>query len=324
MSGLLRRIKRSRAADAGENPAEGPAAAPAAAPTSEVPAPAIERDPDTPAGLEAGAAVAPPAGRPGRLRRRLRYLRRARELMLRDLGGLVYEVHRSGGGDYSGHGAVIGSKVARLTSLDAESDAIEAALAAPRSETVVFQPGVGGTCDFCGELYSSAARFCSHCGSPTGSAVRATAAVAQPRALQAMPNAPGESAARVLGAVRAADQPALVRRDEIAPGGDEPKPADEVRAADEPTAAEEPKRADEPAAAEEPKPTEAPAAAGEAPESEAPTAEIEPAAPSDQGAAPDEPARNPFSGISNGRTEDDTSPPELSSGDPLASRESRP
>src|ERR1700757_4247302 len=30
----------------------------------------------------------------GRLRRRLRYLRRLREIALRDLGGLVYDLHR--------------------------------------------------------------------------------------------------------------------------------------------------------------------------------------------------------------------------------------
>jgi hypothetical protein len=306
MSGLLRRIKRSRAADAGETPAEGQAAAPDGAPTrAETPAgdavgarraPLIQADPELPAGVDPdAAAMQPPQGRRGRLRRRLRYLRRARELMLRDLGGLLYEVHRSGGGDVAAHGTVIAAKVQRLASMDAEAGAIETALAAPRAEAVVFQPGVGGTCNFCGELYGSAARFCSHCGSPTGSAVRATPApVSGPaRPVPPMP------------------KPA------------EPEPSDDV-ATDE-TAEIEPRAGTDDV---------------EADETTAETAVIEPqagsgdvkadAAPDDEptgqdGSADDEPgtdrSRNPFGGIGNGRAEDHA-PPDLSSGDPLA-RESR-
>ena len=152
-----------------------------------------------PAGLDpAQAAAQATTGRRGRLRRRLRYLRRARELMLRDLGGLLYEVHRTGGGDVAAHTATIGAKVERLAGLDAEAAAIETALAAPRSQTVVFEPGIGGTCDVCGELYGSAARFCSHCGSPVGAAAPALPAPpAEPRPVPAMPKAPaGRAAAR--------------------------------------------------------------------------------------------------------------------------------
>ena len=229
MSGLLRRIKRSRPADAGEPLPEGQAAEPQGAPprrdaaaaavtrTHRPPArrrggadsrrrrrargrakPARERrpapgpagagpppPPDPAAGTAAGpargperagrhrpgrGADAPPAGRRGRLRRRLRYLRRARELMLRDLGGLLYEIHRTGGGDVDAHANVVGAKVQRIAGLDAEAHALEAALAAPRAEAVVFEPGVGGTCAVCGELYGSDARFCSNCGTPIGAA----------------------------------------------------------------------------------------------------------------------------------------------------------
>jgi hypothetical protein len=234
MSGLLRRIKRSRSADAGETRAEGQAAgaegAPTTAETAKLPAgataPAIKADPDTPAGLDLSEAVAPPAGRRGRLRRRLRYLRRARELMLRDLGGLLYEVHRTGGGDVSAHSAVIGGKVERLARLDAEAAAIETALGAPRGEAVVFEPGIGGTCAVCGELYGSAARFCSHCGTATG----ATAVTpAEPRQVPAMPKAPAATGdeARGLDATGAGREPE--RADEPTPELDhtgEAKPAD--------------------------------------------------------------------------------------------------
>src|SRR5215218_10962822 len=172
MSGLLRRIKRSRAADAGETHAEGQAAGPEGAPTTaetaKLPAaataPAIKADPAVPAGLDPAEPVATPAGRRGRLRRRLRYLRRARALMLRDLGGLLYEVHRSGGGNVEAHATVLTAKVQRISGLDAEAHALETALASPRPDALVFEPGIGGTCPNCGELFSSAAHFCTNCG----------------------------------------------------------------------------------------------------------------------------------------------------------------
>lgn len=143
-------------------PPGGPAlGAPAATPVS---APVAEG----PAGLDpAEAAARPPAGRRGRLRRRLRYLRRARELMLRDLGGLVYEIHRTGGGDLPAHAGLMAGKIERLATLDAEAHSLEAVLAAPREQVALFEPGVGGACDACGELYGSDARFCSRCGTPT-------------------------------------------------------------------------------------------------------------------------------------------------------------
>jgi len=213
MSGLLRRIKRSRPADAGEPSTEGQAAAPeggaasqgepapidaapgagsaastgaaaprawltpgeptgephtaaAPAPAPATPRPVLVANPDAPAGLELEHQTTPlpPAGRRGRLRRRLRYLRRARELMLRDLGGLLYEVHRSGGGNVEAHATVLTAKVQRISGLDAEAHALETALASPRPDALVFEPGIGGTCPNCGELFSSAAHFCTNCG----------------------------------------------------------------------------------------------------------------------------------------------------------------
>jgi len=218
MSGLLRRIKRSRAADTGETSASGRVAGPDGAPTAETSAavassakttelpagtaavvadaPVHRADPGVPAGLDAaGAAPRVVTGRRGRLRRRLRYLRRARELMLRDLGGLLYEVHRTGDGDVTAHTATIGAKVERLAGLDAEAAAIETTLGATRGEAIVFEPGVGGACDVCGELYGSAARFCSHCGAPAGAPARVTAASpGEPRPGPVMPKAPAAAA----------------------------------------------------------------------------------------------------------------------------------
>jgi hypothetical protein len=253
MSGLLRRIKRSRTAGAGEAPPEGqaaspdgepptagapadspvpPSATPTSTPTAELPAaeataeqPAADPDapepligdaqatepeaagtplaepqpaqpaepapvPEVPAGQEpVELSVRAPVGRRGRLRRRLRYLRRARELMLRDLGGLFYEIHRTGGGRVDAYATVVNAKIERISGVDAEARALETALTAPRGESIVFEPGVGGTCAVCGELYGSSARFCSNCGTATGSGVHAPAAPAMP-APPPMPPAP--------------------------------------------------------------------------------------------------------------------------------------
>ena len=219
MSGLLRRITRSRTADAGEAPPEGRAAAPDGAPhAADLPAGDAARpagdaaagDPvrattvlATPAGLDpAEGPVRPPAGRRGSLRRRLRYLRSARELMLRDLGGLLYEIHRTGGGNVDAHAPLVDAKVQRLVDVDAESRALEAALGAPRSAALVFQPGIGGSCPACGELYALGARFCATCSRPTNAVpvasgdhpVRAMPAAPEAPAAPAMPAAPEASA----------------------------------------------------------------------------------------------------------------------------------
>jgi hypothetical protein len=175
MSGLLRRIRRPGAAE--ETRTE---------PTT--PAPAHGSAPEAPAQREDGqrlpAGIAPedlerrgatgrrsrlwrrarhhrrPPGPRVRPPRRARFLRRARELALRDLGGLVYEARRR---EQDG-GKLVEDKVARLSAIDSELSGIEATLGVPRAETVIREPGVGGTCARCGELHGSDARFCSYCG----------------------------------------------------------------------------------------------------------------------------------------------------------------
>jgi hypothetical protein len=378
MSGLLRRIKRSRPADAGEPLPEGQAAAPEGAahatdpatavtePASpETPEPKTEKpvllaDPNTPAGVDpATASMRPPAGRRGRLRRRLRYLRRARELMLRDLGGLLYEVHRTGGGNIDAHRNIVNAKIERISGLDAEAHALETALATPRAEAVVFQPGVGGTCPVCGELYGSAARFCSNCGSQIGVAglpapaqdPTPTPAPASRESVFGRPAPPAQALSTgdpLRASAPAADQPT-----EDLGAAESPAASDETSAAEPATAetaASDDTAVTEPAAAEQPPVTEEPAGAdpsvdepssasddtavaepeaAEAPGNE--TAAPEPAAsdetgeprPSDGAQQQPDAAQNPFSGLRNGRAEENHSPPELSSGDPLVTRETR-
>jgi hypothetical protein len=275
-------------------------AVPVADPAAEAPpvaeAAVVLPEPEGPAGLDpADAAMRPPAGRRGRLRRRLRYLRRARELMLRDLGGLVFEIHRTGGGDMASHAPIVAGKVDRLRQLDAESVALESALDTPRGEAVVFQPGVGGTCVVCGELYASTAKFCSECGTSTA------AVPEQPAPASPIVGAPVVEPGGSLGFAKAG--PAAFT------SGD---PLAQRHAADpQPEAAEPPAE-----------PAEAPTAG----ESE-PAAAAEPAEPaSEPGAAePAEPA--PRAGAAEpapARTEPERNgvvPPTLSPGDPLATRD---
>jgi hypothetical protein len=136
----------------GEDGATGhaaPASAPAA-PTTETPS-------------------APPAPTPtpawltrGRLRRRLRHLRGARELGLRDLGGLVFDLHRF----ERERPDLVKAKLEALATLDTERRQLEDALDDHREVDVLREPGLA-SCTSCGALLASEARYCSNCGKPT-------------------------------------------------------------------------------------------------------------------------------------------------------------
>jgi hypothetical protein len=270
MSGLLRRIRRPGAAEenrtepiAPPEPAHG-SDAPTAPDGERSPAPAVRAD-----GRPLPAGVAPEdlerragTGRRGKVRRRARFLRRARELALRDLGGLVYEAHRR----EQDSGALVKEKVQQLAVLDAELLGLETELGTPRGDTVLREPGVGGTCPRCGELHASNARFCAACG------LDLTAAPAEPEAVSGGAEAaPAEATAEPApaeGKAAAAEEAAKPAAAEGAAAASEataaePAPAD---GAAEPAAAE-PAPADgaaEPAAAE-PAPAEAEAAPSEQP-----------------------------------------------------------
>jgi hypothetical protein len=178
MSGLLRRIRGARATapdpapdQAAAWPGEAPAREQTAgdqtagdAATSEHPSTA----PVLPAGVDLDVLVGerPTTQRRGRLRRRLRHLRRVREVLMRDLGGLVFELHRSADlvtGDAGDR--LVGEKLRRLATVNHELHELEAALD-DRRGMVVREPGIGGTCPACGELFGSDARFCWACGTP--------------------------------------------------------------------------------------------------------------------------------------------------------------
>lgn len=165
MSSLLRRIKRPRRTAAADTVDGSPAIPASVAATPQAPVDSGAHS-SLPAGEDALDAR-PTALLRGRLRKRLRFLERERELLLRDLGGLVYEIHRSGtAGDREQHRSLVAGKVERLAGLDHELGAGRASLGETRGEIVVREPGIGGSCPRCGEIHGSDARFCSACGFP--------------------------------------------------------------------------------------------------------------------------------------------------------------
>jgi zinc-ribbon domain len=118
------------------------------------------------AGLPAGAEPEDPTAPPrpsfrnrGRLRRRLRYLRRARELGFRDLGGLVFDQHKFNRPNQE----LVRGKVTALAAVDTELRALAQALADRRDVTELREPGISA-CPRCGTLHGSDARFCPNCG----------------------------------------------------------------------------------------------------------------------------------------------------------------
>ncbi len=192
MNGLLRRLTRRRAATADEHP---PGEAPAASePVDDATVVSLEEESpvseeqrareeelkrrrrDLPAGLdpeELEGGVAESARR-GALRRRVRFLRAAREVLLRDLGGFHYEIHRTA--RHSPNAAqrgILQTKAQRLADIDEELRQLIARLGEePAAATVVREPGIGGTCPTCGELHGSEAGWCWHCGTPLSDRAR--------------------------------------------------------------------------------------------------------------------------------------------------------
>jgi hypothetical protein len=220
MNGLLRRLTRRRAATADEPPPDTPAASEPVDATvvSHEEGPALSEEErareeelrrrrrDLPAGLDADRLEQPlgEGARRGALRHRIRFLQAAREVLLRDLGGFTYEVHRAGGTS-GAHRDISQRKAERLAVLDEELRAHEAALGITgAAATVVRQPGIGGTCPACGELFGSDAGWCAHCGTPLTDRARRLADEAVDRAIADRETAEAESAA----AAQAAAQPA--------------------------------------------------------------------------------------------------------------------
>lgn len=105
------------------------------------------------------AEHAPGFGERGRMRRRARFLRKARELAYRDLGGLVFDLHRFGGRNDQ----VLNAKLATLRQIDTELRELEKALAERRGVAVLREVGIAA-CPRCAAIHGRDDRFCPGCG----------------------------------------------------------------------------------------------------------------------------------------------------------------
>jgi hypothetical protein len=126
----------------------------------------------------------------GRLRRRLRFLRRTRELAFRDIGGLIFDMRRFG----RDRPDLVEAKISALAAVDQELRALERILDDRRPIHELREPGIT-SCPRCGALHSSDSNFCPNCGlqiggpRAMGEVGGAIAAPPQPPPLQAPPPA---------------------------------------------------------------------------------------------------------------------------------------
>jgi hypothetical protein len=93
------------------------------------------------------------------MRRRARFLRKARELAYRDLGGLVFNLHRFG----QRNDALVLAKLGTLGQIDSELRTLEGALAEHQPVTVLRDAGIAA-CPRCAAIHGSEDRFCPNCG----------------------------------------------------------------------------------------------------------------------------------------------------------------
>lgn len=131
------------------------------------PAPAPPPAPNPEATAETHQVVADP-GPPsfkdrGTLRRRLRFLRRARELGFRDIGGLIFDMRRF----ERSRPDLLDAKLDALLAVDHELRALERILDDRRPFHELREPGIS-SCARCGALHASEANFCPQCGMQFG------------------------------------------------------------------------------------------------------------------------------------------------------------
>lgn len=96
------------------------------------------------------------------IRRRVRFLRRRRELALHDLGGFTFESHRL----KQPREELRAQKLSAIGELDDELATLQDALGQHEELAVLREPGIS-SCPQCSTIHDSAARYCPSCGRPT-------------------------------------------------------------------------------------------------------------------------------------------------------------
>jgi hypothetical protein len=99
----------------------------------------------------------------GRMRRRARFLRKARELAYRDLGGLVFNLHRFS----QRNDELVLAKLGVLGQIDEELRKLEAALGEREPTTVLREAGITA-CPRCAAIHAGEDRYCPNCGLSLG------------------------------------------------------------------------------------------------------------------------------------------------------------
>jgi hypothetical protein len=198
----------------------------------------------------AGAASSPePTGfrSRGSARRRARYLRKARELGYRDLGGLVFNLHRFG----QRNDALVLAKLTTLGHIDTELRALEGVLHERQPVTVLREAGITA-CPRCAAIHSSEDGYCPNCGLPIGrnaelpiaAATPAASVDAQAAAAVAPPSVPTPASTPPTTPIPA---PAGAPAPSSASGSDKPAGSDKPGVADSPAGSENPGESDSPA-----------------------------------------------------------------------------
>jgi hypothetical protein len=127
-----------------------------------------EREPGQPESVDGSGTFERAAGATSFLqraviRRRVRFLRRRRELALHDLGGFVFESHRLSQPSED----LLAEKLESLTALDGELALLQRSLELHEELAVLREPGIAA-CAYCAAIRDSAANFCPNCGRPAG------------------------------------------------------------------------------------------------------------------------------------------------------------
>jgi hypothetical protein len=201
------------------------------------------------------------------MRRRARFLRKARELAYRDLGGLVFNLHRFG----QRNDTLVIAKLATLSHIDGELRTLETALQERQAVTVMREAGIAA-CPRCAAIHGSDDRFCPNCGLAMDRHAERPVGGAHVTAAQTPPP-PSPST----------------------PGAPPPTPASVPAAASTPVAASAPTQASTPAPASTPTPTTAPTPASTPASAPTPTPAEPPASAS---ASKPEPGRRRVSNAS--------------------------
>ena len=119
-----------------------------------------------PAGVDPREGRGPTARERTLMRRRLRSLRRRREALMREVGGLVLDTNHG----ENGAPERLDGRTHELEAVDAEARALMQALDELKTLDELTSTGISKRCESCGELVARREHFCPNCGAQVGPA----------------------------------------------------------------------------------------------------------------------------------------------------------